>query len=128
VGVGVQEADEEEGHVALPGDATEAGEVWDGEKVAVAIPGVADSKFARVRLVVHVPTKDDRAEAEARLGNGQELLLGDKLAAQLAVDVDSGELDLVVVLEELRQSLDGDLRRHGEEEFRVRRCDKRRMS
>ena len=58
-----------------------------------------------VRLVVHVPAKDDGAEAEAGLGDGEELFLGDDLAAEDAVDVEAGELDAVVVLEQLGQVL-----------------------
>lgn len=111
--VGVQEADQKEGHIVLPGNATEAGEVRDGEEVAVTVLCVADSEFAHVCLVVHVPPEDDGAEAKAGLGNREKLLLGDELSAKLAVDVDTSKLDLVVILEKLRQSLDGDLGRHG---------------
>ena len=40
LGFGVEEADEEEGDVALPGDPAKGAEVGNGEHVAVAVLGV----------------------------------------------------------------------------------------
>lgn len=116
LGIGIVEVDEKEGHVVLPGDAAEAGEVGDGDQVVVAVLCIADLELPNVRHVVHVPAKDDGAEAKARLCDGQELVLRHQLAAQHAVNVDAGKLDLVVILEKVRERLDSDgvvMRRHG---------------
>lgn len=75
----------------------------------VAIVLVADLELFEIRLIVHVPAKDDRAEAETISGDGQELLLRDQLAAQLAVDIDASELDFRIVLEKLWQRFSRDL-------------------
>lgn len=109
VRVRVVERDEEEGHVVLPGNAAEGRQVRDGNQVAVAVFLVGDAQLAEVGLVVHVPAEDDAAEAKAVFCNGQELLLGHQLAAQHAVDVEAGDLDGDIVLEELGQRLE----RHG---------------
>ena len=107
-------ADKEKGHVVLPGDAAEGGQVGNGEHVAVAVFCVGHLELVQVRLVVHVPAEDDGAEAEAVRGDGQELFLGHELAAQDAVDVEAGQLDAIVVLEEPREGVDGDfLGSHG---------------
>lgn len=50
---------------------------------------------------MHVPAEDNRAEAKARLGDREELLLGDNLASKLAIDIDAGQLYLVVIFEQL---------------------------
>jgi len=110
VGVRVEEADEEEGHVVLPGDPAKRREVGHGNDVAVAVLLVADLELAEVGLVVHVPAEDDGAEAEALARDGQELLLRHQLASQDAIDVDARHLDRPVVFEELGEGLDGDLR------------------
>lgn len=61
---------------------------------------------------MHVPAEDDGAEAEAGAGNGEELLLGDELAAQDAVDVEAGQLDAGVGFEQARQRIWRDLFGH----------------
>lgn len=116
LGVGIKEADEKEGYVVLPGDAPVGGEVGHGNDVAIAILGVADLELLEVGLVVHVPAKDDGAEAKASLSDGEELGLGHQLAAQNAIDVNTADLDGGVILEQLGQARDGDFgglrRRH----------------
>lgn len=65
---------------------------------------------------MHVPAKNDGAEAEASLCDGEELGLGHQLAAQDAVDVDTADLDCGIILQQLGQTRDGDFgwwRRHG---------------
>lgn len=56
---------------------------------------------------MHVPAENDGAEAEARGRDGEEFVLGDQLAAQYAVCVDAGELDVVVVLEDAGERVEG---------------------
>ena len=116
-GVGLEEADEKEGHIVLPGDAPERGEIRYGDHVAVAVLLVADPELLEIGGVVHVPAEDDAAEPKAGLGNGQEFLLLHQLAPQDAVDVDAGELDLVIVFQELWQALQGNsvCRRHDDD-------------
>ena len=48
---------------------------------------------------MHVPAKDDGAEAEAVFGHGEELGFGHELTAQDTVNVDAGDLDFGVALE-----------------------------
>ena len=50
---------------------------------------------------MHVPAKNHRAESKSVGGDGEEFLLGDELAAELTVDINTGELDFVVVLQNL---------------------------
>lgn len=107
-GVGVVEGDEEEGHIILPRYASEGAQVGDGDEIAVSILLVADLELLEVGLVVHVPAEDDGAEAEAVLGYAEELLLRDELAAELAVDVEAGELDGGVIFEEGGEGVEGD--------------------
>ena len=109
VGIGIEETDEEEGHVVLPRYPPEAGEVGDSDDVTVAVLLVGDLELANVGHVVHVPAEDDRAEAKACSGNGEELLFGDQLAPQDTVDIDAGELDAVVILEQGGQGVNSDL-------------------
>lgn len=64
---------------------------------------IADLQFLVVGLVVHVPAKDNAAEAEARLGDGQELLLGHELASDLAIDIGAADLDAGVIFEQFSE-------------------------
>lgn len=57
--VGLSERTQEEGHIVLPRNASEAGEVDVGGDVSISIRGVADVEFAEIGLVVHIPAKDD---------------------------------------------------------------------
>lgn len=109
VRIRVVEADEEEGHIVLPGNAPEAAEIGHGDDVPVAVLLVADLELIYIRGVVHVPAEDDGAEAKATRGNGEKLLLGHELASELAVDVYTGEFDGIVIFQELGQALDRDL-------------------
>ncbi len=60
---------------------------------------------------MHVPTKDDGAETKTVGGDGQELLLGHELTAENAIDVDAGDLDFGVMLEDVGKVVEGDLGR-----------------
>ncbi len=80
VRVGVIKGDEEEGAIVFPWYSTEAGEVYFCKEVLVSVVFVADLKLAEVGQIVHVPAKDNTAEAKTIFGDGEELLLGDELA------------------------------------------------
>lgn len=120
--IGIHEADQEEWDVILPGYSPEATHVWDGNEVSVAILGVADLEFLEIRLVVHVPPKDDRAKAKPIFSHSEELFLGHELAAKGAVDVNAGNLDRVIVcqlpLEQLKRELELFLFWHDEKVLR----------
>ena len=105
----IPEADQEERHVVLPGDAPEAAEIGHRDEISIAVLLVADLELLEIHLVVHVPAEHDGAEAEAVGGDGQEFLLGHQLAAQHAVDVDGGHFDFGVILEERGESIERDL-------------------
>lgn len=81
----------------LPGYPSIAAQVDFGEQIFVAILGVTDLQLSKVCQVVHVPTEEDGAEAEAILGDGEEFLLGDELAAKDAINVNTGKLYLSVL-------------------------------
>lgn len=102
-GVWVVEADEEEGYVVLPGYPPERGQVWYGEQVAVPVLLVRDGQFLEVGLVMHVPSEDDAAEAEAVVGYAEELLLGHELSTQHAVDIDARDFDRDVIFKQFGQ-------------------------
>src|SRR6186713_3220005 len=61
----VIKADQEEGHIVFPRDATKAGQIHLGQQILVAILFIADCKFSEVGLVVHVPAEGDTTEAKA---------------------------------------------------------------
>lgn len=69
----------------------------------VPVLRIADLQFLEVRLVVHVPAEDDRAEAEPILCDAEEFLLGHELAAEDAIDVDARDFDLGVISQDLLQ-------------------------
>jgi len=54
---------------------------------------------------VHVPAEDNTAEAKAFFRDAEKLLLRHELAAQHAIDVYAGDLDGLVILEELGEGL-----------------------
>lgn len=66
----------------------------------LTIGGVGDGEFLGVGLVMHIPTKDDRTEAETRLEDGEEFGLDHDFPAEDAVQIDAGDFDAVVVLEQ----------------------------
>lgn len=80
-GIWVVELDEEEGYVILPRYSAVRFEVDLRDKVSVAVFCVTDGQLAEVGHIMHVPAKDNAAEAEAILCDGQKLLLGHELAA-----------------------------------------------
>src|SRR6185503_276329 len=93
---GVHELAQEEGHVAVPGDRAARGEVEAHLGVGIArVP----PRVGRVVVadVAGVPAEDDVAEAEAGRRGREELLLMEVFAAQDAVDVGDGDLDLLVL-------------------------------
>jgi len=57
---------------------------------------------------VHIPSKDDRAKPKAFFGDGEEFLLGDEFATKDTVDVDTGDLDFVILQENVGQVVDCD--------------------
>lgn len=67
----------------------------------VTVGGVGDGEFLRIGLIMHVPTKDNRTEAEPGLENGEELGLDHDLSTENAIQIDAGDLDAMVVLEQL---------------------------
>lgn len=107
--VRIVERYEEKGDVVLPWYPAEGGEIRYGDQVAVSVLFIRDAELTEVGLVVHVPAEDDTTEAEAFLGNGEELLLRHELPAQDAIDIDSRNLHGVIVLEQLGEALGGDL-------------------
>lgn len=52
---------------------------------------------------MHVPTKDDRTEAEPGLEDGEKFGLDHDFPAEDAVEINSSDFDAVVVLEQLRE-------------------------
>ena len=101
------EIEQEGGRPRLPRDDAEGGQV-DG-RADIGISGVPPGDGGVVvQLVRHVPPEDDVAEAEPSFGRAPELLQGQVLAAQDAVDVESADLHLAhaVLLELVAQGLD----------------------
>lgn len=96
-------ANEEKRHIILPRQPSVRRQIHLGQNIAVSILQATNLQLFKVGLVVHVPAKDDGAEAKARLGDGEEFLLGHEFAADDAVDVDAAHLDADIVLEELGQ-------------------------
>lgn len=97
----IEEADQEKGHIILPGYSSEATQVRHSNYIVVSVLRVTDLQFLEVCLVVHVPTEDDRAEAETIFCDSQELLLGHELAAEDAIDVDAGDFDLGIISQDM---------------------------
>lgn len=76
---------------------------------------------------MHVPAKDDGAEAKAGGGDGEEFFLGDELAAEDSVDVETGEFDFGVVLEQGLEGGGGDGFSDGHVEGRRQRAKEARF-
>lgn len=72
------ELDKEEGYVVLPGYSPVTLKVDLSDEISVTIFRIADRQLSEVGHVVHVPAKDDAAEAEAIFCDGEELLLRDE--------------------------------------------------
>lgn len=108
---GLVKADQEERDIVLPWYPPKTGKVDLSGEVSVSILLVRDLEFLEIGLVVHVPAKDDRAEAEARRSNRKELLFGDQLASQDTVNVASCQLDARVILQKLWQIFEHKSRR-----------------
>lgn len=126
--VWIVELAQEEGHIVLPRYPSEGTEIGYSYQVTISVLLVAYLKLSEVRLVVHVPAEDDRAEAKAFLCNGEELLLSHELPAHYAIHIHSANLDCIVVPQDLGQRLDRDFGvtvRHGE--GNRARCQKGRM-
>ena len=92
--VGVDELAQEEGHVAVPGHAARRAQVQPRQRVGEAMLPAGDLGVV-VALVLAVPAEHHVAEAEAAFHRAEELVLVQVLAAQDAVDVAAGDLDLV---------------------------------
>lgn len=98
---GFTKTDQEEGHIVLPRDTSIRAEIHLRQDIPITILQTANLQLFEIRLIVHVPAEDDGAEAEARLGDGEEFLLGHEFAAHDAVDVDAAHFDADIVLQEL---------------------------
>lgn len=103
LGVRVEEADKEKGQVVLPRDSTEAVQVRNGKQITVTVFSIGNLEFAGVGLVVHVPAKDDGAEAETLFSNGKKLLFRNDFATEHAVDIYTSQLYSCIIFEQLRQ-------------------------
>jgi hypothetical protein len=101
LGIRVVEADEEERYIIFPWYPSERAEVWYSDDVVVTIFLIANLQLLEVCLVVHIPSKDHRTEAKALLCDAEELLLRHQLTPQLPIDVDTGNLDLGVIVEDI---------------------------
>ena len=108
-GIWVEKADQEEWHVVFPRDPPKAAEVRDCNQIMISILRITDLQFPEICTVMHIPPKDDRAESEAFLCDAQEFLLGDQLATQLAIDINTCKLDFGVMLQEFGQRFDRNL-------------------
>ena len=95
--VGIEKADEEKWHIVLPRYSSEAAQVRHGNDIMVSVLRVADLQFFEVCLIVHIPTEDDRAEAEAIFCDSEELLLGHEFAAEDAIDVYPGDFHFGII-------------------------------
>lgn len=107
LGIRIKKINQKEGNIILPRDPPKRRQIRHGEQIMVPVLGVGDLELPDVRLVMHVPAKDDGAEAEAGLCDGEELFLGDELAAEDAVDVYAGDFYHGVGLEELGEGFGG---------------------
>ena len=105
----VEEADKKEGHIIFPRYSSEAAQVRHSNYIMVTILRVADLQFLEVCLVVHVPAKYDRAEPKSIFCDSQKLFLGHELAAEDAVDVDTGNFDLGIIFQDMLQRVVRDL-------------------
>jgi hypothetical protein len=102
----VEEADQKEWHIILPRYPPKTAQIRNRNKIMVSVLRIADLQFSEICLIVHVPTKNHRAESEPLFRNAQEFLLGDQLAAQYAIGVDTGKLDFGVIFEEFWQRIE----------------------
>lgn len=105
----IEEADEEKGHIILPGNPPKTVQVRYSYEIPVAILLVADCELFEVGAIMHIPAENDGAETEAAFSDGKELFLGNELATEETVDVYTGQFDLGVALEELGDIVEGDL-------------------
>ena len=99
----IEETDEEKGHVVLPRYSSEATQIRHSNYIVVAVLRIADLQFLEVCLVVHIPAKYDRAEAEPIFCDSQELLLGHEFAAEAPIDVNAGDFDLGIIFQKMLQ-------------------------
>lgn len=72
--VRIQKIHQKKRHIILPRYPPKTPQIRHGNKVPVTVRGIANFQLLEIHPVVHVPSKQDRAESEARLGNGEEFL------------------------------------------------------
>src|SRR5207248_8138199 len=88
---GLLEVEEEGSGPGLPGDGAEGRQIDRRARIRIsAVP--AGHLRVVVELIARVPAEDHVAEPEPALGDGEELVEGDVLAAQDPVDVETADL------------------------------------
>ena len=105
----IHETDKEKRHVVFPRYSPEATQVWHSDNVSVAVLRVANLQLAKISLIVHIPAEDYGAEAKPFSGNGQELLLRHQLASKDTVDIDTGDFNALVILQDFWQFFHADV-------------------